>query len=311
MSAFKLLDLSKVPVPDVISSPDFESTYRQLKDILLAFNPKYDEVLALESEPLVKALQVFAYREILLEAKINDATRGNMLASATATDLDAIGARYNLARLVLQSAQTHGLPPVLEILEDDSSYRRRIQMAFDGLNTAGSEDAYVFHALSASGEVLDADAASPSPCFMVVTILGRQGSGVPSNDLLVSVRRYFGLTDDGSAPLEASSKVRPLGDKVSVVAASVIEYQVEAVLTILPGPSGDVIKQAAETAVLAYVSDRHKLGYDVTLSGLYAALHQAGVHSVELISPGADLKMNNVQAAYCSGINVTIGGVDE
>ncbi|WDE04674.1 baseplate J/gp47 family protein [Thalassomonas viridans] len=311
MTAFKLLDLSKVPVPDIIQSPDFETTYRQLKDILVGLEPAYAEVLALESEPLAKALQVFAYREILLEAKINDATRANMLASATGKDLDAIGARYNVERLELQAEDLLASPPVIQVLEEDTGYRRRIQMAFDGLNTAGSEDAYVFHALSASGEVLDADASSPSPCNMVVTILGREGNGIPNENLLSSVRRHFGLSDDGSTVLDKASKVRPLGDKVSVVAAEVHEYEVEAVLTILPGPSGDVITQAAEVAVQAYVADRHKLGYDVTLSGLYAALHQAGVHSVELISPVADLKMNAVQAAYCRGIKISVGGVDE
>ncbi|WDD98377.1 baseplate J/gp47 family protein [Thalassomonas actiniarum] len=310
MTAFKLLDLSKVPVPDVISSPDFETTYQELKDILIGLKEEYRDVLALESDPLAKALQVFAYREILLEAKINDATRANMLATATANDLDAIGARYNVERLVIQEANVIAVPPVAQVLEQDNSYRRRIQMAFDGLNTAGSDDAYVFHALSASGEVLDVDASSPSPCHMVVTVLGRNGNGIPDNNVLVDVRRYFGLSDDGSQVLETASKVRPLGDKVSVVAAQVVEYPVEAVLTILPGPSGEVIQQAAEDAVWAYVRDRHKLGYDVTQSGLYAALHQAGVHSVELITPTADLKMNNVQAAYCSGVQVTIGGVD-
>jgi len=311
MTAFKLLDLSKVPVPDIIQSPDFETTYQQLKDILVGLKPEYAEVLALESEPLSKALQLFAYREILLESKINDATRANMLASATGKDLDAIGARYNVERLELQAENPQAVPPTAQILEEDSSYRRRIQMAFDGLNTAGSEDAYVFHALSASGEVLDADASSPSPCNMVVTILGRQGNGIPGDDVLSGVRRHFGLSDDGSTVLDKASQVRPLGDKVAVVAADVIEYEVEAVLTILPGPSGDVITQAAEAAVQAYAADRHKLGYDVTLSGLYAALHQAGVHSVELISPAGDLKMNPVQAAYCSGIQITVGGVDE
>ncbi|MEI5579524.1 baseplate J/gp47 family protein, partial [Streptomyces brasiliscabiei] len=80
---------------------------------------------------------------------------------------------------------------------------------------------YVFHALSASGKVLDADATSPSPCNMVVTVLSRDGNGTPDNDLLVAVRRYFGLTDDGLAPAKQTSKVRPLGDRVMVVPASV------------------------------------------------------------------------------------------
>ncbi|GHY01005.1 Baseplate J-like protein [Vibrio cholerae] len=311
MTAFKLLDLSKVPVPDIITSPDFETKYEELKAILVGFNPDYAEVLQLESDPLAGALQTFAYRELVLEAKINDATRANMLASSKGNDLDGIGARYNVERLVVQEGDELARPPIPRIMEDDDSYRRRIQMAFDGLNTAGSDDAYVFHALSASGKVLDADATSPSPCNMVVTVLSRDGNGTPDNDLLVAVRRYFGLTDDGLAPAKQTSKVRPLGDRVMVVPANVTEYAVVAELTILPGPAGDVIRQTAEAAVLEYVNDRHKLGYDVTRSGLYAALHRPGVHNVRLISPAADLVMDNTRAAFCTGVTVTVGGVDE
>ncbi|MFM9746082.1 baseplate J/gp47 family protein, partial [Streptomyces brasiliscabiei] len=67
---------------------------------------------------------------------------------------------------------------------------------------------------------------------MVVTVLSRDGNGTPDNDLLVAVRRYFGLTDDGLAPAKQTSKVRPLGDRVMVVPASVTEYAVVAELTI-------------------------------------------------------------------------------
>jgi len=311
MGAFKLLDLSKVPVPDIIAVPDFETKYNELKAILLGLNPNYAEVLALESDPLAMALQTFAYREMVLQAKINDATRANMLASAKGNDLDGYAAGYNVVRLVVQQGDPLARPPVPQIMEDDESLRRRTQMAFDGLNTAGSDDAYVFHALSALGKVLDADATSPSPCNMVVTLLSRDGNGTPDNDLLVTVRRYFGLTDDGTAAAVKSSKVRPLGDRLSVVGADITEYAVNAELTILPGPAGSTIQQTAEAAVQVYALDRHKLGYGVTRSGLYAALHQAGVHNVNLISPAADLIMNNTQAAYCTGVTVTIGGVDE
>lgn len=311
MTAFKLLDLSTVPVPDIITVPDFETKYNELKTVLLELNPDYEEVLALESDPLVMALQTFAYREMVLEAKINDATRANMLASSSGNDLDGLVAGKNIERLVIQAENTSIKPAIPLIMEDDESLRHRAQMAFDGLNTAGSDDSYVFHALSADGNVLDADAASPSPCNMVVTLLSRDGNGEPNNELLVTVRRYFGLTDDGAAAAELSSKVRPLGDRLSVVAAEVHEYAVIAELTILPGPAGSAIQETAEKAVQLFVSDRHKLGYDVTRSGLYAALHQSGVHNVNLISPVADLILDNTQAAYCTGVTVTIGGVDE
>ncbi|SHO57767.1 baseplate J/gp47 family protein [Vibrio quintilis] len=311
MSAFKLLDLSQVPVPDIISSPDFETKYQQLKDILTGLNPDYADVLELESDPLAILLQSFAYREAVLEARINDATRANMLASASGNDLDSIGARYNVGRLVVQQENTQIQPPVPRRMEDDDSYRRRIQMAFDGLNTAGSSDAYVFHALSASGQVKDADATSPAPCDMVVTLLSHEGNGVPDDELLKVVRRYFGLTDDGSAPAKQASKVRPVGDRVKVVPAGVTEYQVDAELTILPGPAGEVIRKAAEAAVWAYVHERCKLGYDVTRSGLFAALHRPGVHNVILKTPEEDLVIDHTHAAYCTGVKVTLGGIDE
>jgi len=311
MTAFKLLDLSKVPVPDIITVPDFETKYNELKAILLGINPDYSEVLTLESEPLALALQTFAYREMVLEAKINDATRANMLASSSGKDLDSIAAGKNIERLVIQAENTSAKPAIPSIMEDDESLRRRVQMAFDGLNTAGSDDSYVFHALSADGNVRDADAESPSPCHMTVTLLSRDGNGEPNNDLLVTVRRYFGLTDDGTAASNFPSKVRPSGDRLSVVAAEVHEYEVIAELTILPGPSGITIQETVEAAVQLYASEHHKLGCDVTRSGLYAALHQSGVHNVNLTSPAEDLILNHTQAAYCTGVTVTVGGVDE
>lgn len=311
MAAYTLLDLSEVPVPDIIQSETFDKKYQQLKAILLDRNPDYREVLDLESEPLAVALQTFAYRELILEARINDATRANMLASAIGQDLDAIAARYNVARLTVQPADEQAQPPVAAIMEDDAALRRRVQMAFDGLNTAGSDDAYVFHALSASGRLRDADAFSPAPCEMVVTLLAEDNDGTPDEALLRAVRQVFGLANDGSESLQMPSAVRPLGDRVTVQAAHIKHYRVEAELTILSGPAADVIKSQAEQAVAKYNDERRRLGYDVTLSGLYAALHQSGVQNVHLIAPTQDLLLAHDEAPYCEDITVRIGGMNE
>ena len=93
---------------------------------------------------------------MLLVGKINDATRANMLAAAQKEDLDAIAARYNIQRLVLSPGDPEAIPPIPMVQEDDEALRRRIQLAFDGLNTAGSLDSYIFHAMSADGRVRDA-----------------------------------------------------------------------------------------------------------------------------------------------------------
>jgi phage-related baseplate assembly protein len=49
----------------------------------------------------------------------------------------------------------------------------------------------------------------------------------------------------------------------------------------------------------------------VTLSGLFAALHQPGVQRVDLTSPAASLTIGSAQASWCTGITLTNGGVDE
>ena len=299
MSAFNLIDMAKVPVPDVIERPDFETKYLELKTLFLKFNPVYQQALDLESDPVNLLLQTFAYRELVLIEKINAATRGNMLATASGHDLDAIAARYNITRLVVQEDPVE--------LEQDEPFKRRIQMSFNGLNTAGSSDSYVYHALSASVDVLDADATSPSACNMVLTILARKNKGVASADLLAKVRKYFGLNADGSQALEAS-KIRPIGDRLSVVAANIVDYVVDAELSILPGPATSVVVNAAQTAVEQYTEAQFRLGYDITRSGLFAALHQAGVHNVNLISPASDLIISHKQAGSCRGINIRAAG---
>ena len=77
------------------------------------------------------------------------------------------------------------------------------------------------------------------------------------------------------------------------------------------GHPQEVIRLAAEAAVTAYVAAHHKLGHDITLSGLYAALHQPGVQKVALAAPVADLVVAANAASYCTGIVVAIGGTDE
>ncbi|MGI2144451.1 baseplate J/gp47 family protein [Shewanella frigidimarina] len=307
----ELIDLSKVPVPDIIQPLNFEQRFAELKQILINIDERYQDVVALESDPITKLLQVFAYREMHLVAQVNDATRGNILASSTGNDLIALGSRYNLTPLVIQVGDNSAVPPIPEILEDEQSFKRRVQMAFDGLNTAGSIDGYVFFALSADGRVADASAVSPDPCEMVLTILSIEGDGIASADLLKKVRAYFGLSADGLSQSPTPSKVRPQGDRVTIQSAEIINYNVEAQLQILPGPDSQVVLAAANQALARYQNEQRRLGADITLSGIYKTLHQNGVNNVSLISPAADVMILDHQAAYCTNVNISIGGVGE
>jgi phage-related baseplate assembly protein len=264
-------------------------------------------VLGLESEPINKILEVCAYRETLLRARVNDAARAVMLAFATGADLDHLGALLNVARLVVQAADPDAAPPIPLILESDADLRARIQLALEGYSTAGSVGAYEFHARSADGRVIDVDVFAPGTPGgytgeVVVTLLSSESdAGTPSGNLLGIV----------AAALNADH-VRPLTDAVSVQGPSAtLPYAVSAALAIYAGPDPALVLAQAQTQVETYVAARRRLGHDVTRSGLFAALHVPGVQNVVLSSPAADVVVAHDAIARCTGISITITGVDE
>lgn len=296
--AFTAVDLSRLPSPDVVEQLDYEAILAAMIADLQARDPQFTALT--ESDPAFKILEVCAYREMLLRQRINDAAHGVMLAYAGGSDLDQIAARYNVERQVIDPGDPDALPPVPPTYEDDESLRRRVQLSFEGFSTAGPEGAYIFHALGADPDVLDASVDSPEPGQVLVTVLSRTGDGTASQGLLDAVDATLAADD-----------VRPLTDHVTVQTAEVLPYAIDATLILYPGPDEAVVVAAAQAAAEAYAERNHRLGRDVTLSGIYAALHQEGVQNVILASPLADIPVNNRQAAYCTGITLVVGGRDE
>lgn len=73
-----IIDLSQLPEPEVIENLDFETIYQQLLgDFREAMAGEW--TAEVESDPVLKLLQLAAYRELLLRARINDAARAVML----------------------------------------------------------------------------------------------------------------------------------------------------------------------------------------------------------------------------------------
>jgi len=281
------IDLTKLPAPAVVESLNFETILATIKADVIANYPDAAATLQLESEPITKLIEVFAYRELILRARINDAARSVMLAYAASTDLDHLAALVGVSRL-------DG--------ETDERLRYRTQLSLEGFSTAGPVLSYVFHALSASNQVKDVHVDSPTPGEVRVVVLATPSesnqNGIPSAELLDAVDSILNAED-----------VRPLCDTVTVVPASVLSYAVSATLTCVPGPDTAVVLSAALSACQTYAAEQFRLGYDVTVSGLHAALHQPGVMRVDLSNPSENIAVANDQAARCTGINVTIAGV--
>lgn len=298
MSAFTQIDLSTLPAPDVIEELNFETIFAAMLADLQARDPVFDALL--ESDPAYKILEVAAYRELLLRQRVNDAARAVMLAYSTGADLDQLGALFGVERFELVAADPEAVPPVAAVMESDTEFRRRIQLSLEGFSVAGPRGAYIFHGLSADADVLDISATSPTPGNVVITVLSRTGSGTAGTPLLNAVAAA--LNDDA---------VRPLTDSVTVQSASIVNFTVAAGLYVYPGPDSSVVLTKALAALNAYIAQVHKIGQDVTLSGIYAALHQPGVQRVNLTQPTANVVISATQASYCTSITVTVAGTDE
>ncbi|CAH0177895.1 hypothetical protein SRABI123_01363 [Pseudomonas sp. Bi123] len=291
-----ILDLSALPAPAVLEPLDYELTY---DDCLSIFRGHMDDnwTADLESDPVVKLLEVGAYIKLGNRARVNDAAKAQLLAYATGSDLDQLGANVNLKRLVIQAEDLTAVPPLPEIKEKDDPFRERIQLAFEGLTTAGPRNSYILHSRNASGLVADATAESPAPCNVTVTVLSTEGKGEAGPELLAIVAAA--LDDEDT---------RPVGDRVKVQSAEILDYRIDAILHMSSaGPEGDASLAEAKRRLAAWINPRKRLGVEVARSAVDAQLHVAGVSRVEL--PGwVDLAPTKSQAAYCTGYDVAMAG---
>lgn len=297
-SLLTAVNLAELPAPVVVETISFETILADMLADLRSRDPEFTALV--ESDPAYKILEVAAYRETLLRQRVNDAAHAVMLPFATGSDLDNIAANYDVERLIIAPANPTTIPPTAAVYESDDDFRTRVLLSLEGYTTAGSRGSYMFHSLSASSDVKDVGVTSLTPGTVNVAILSRTGTGAAPTATLTAV----------TSALNAEV-VRPLCDTVSVVTASIVNYQITASLTVYPGVGQAEVLAASISAANNYAASQHKLGRDITLSGVYAALHQPGVQKVTLTSPSADIVNAWNQAPYCTAVNVTIGGTGE
>ncbi|MBR7777373.1 baseplate J/gp47 family protein [Undibacterium rugosum] len=299
------IDLSNLPVPDVVEPIDFETIYAERKAAFVALYPTEQRAeivatLALESEPISKLLQENAYREMVWRQRVNDAARSVMLTFARGTDLDQLAGNFNVARLIVTPANANTFPPTPAVMETDDALRERALQAFEGLSVAGPRNAYIFHARSADGRVADASAISPAPAEVVVSILAVAGDGSAPDDLVHVVE--LALNDEN---------VRPVGDRLTVQAAKVVRYTIDATLYLDQGPEAEPILLEARRRVDLYRNTLRRLGRHINRSAIIAALHAEGVKKVDLHAPLVDIVIDQTQAAYCFAVTIANGGADD
>ena len=283
MSRFTAIDLSGLAPPGIIETLDYEAIVTAMRDDVVERFPLIAGVIDLESEPARKLIEAFAYRELRLRARINDAARAVLLASSYGTNLDHLGALFATAR---------------QEGESDARFRRRIQLAPEAFSVAGPEGAYQYHALTVAPWARDVSAVSRRPGVVRVTVLKEGSDPTPTLAEREVVRLHL-----------RNEAIRPLTDVVEVMAPAIRRTRILAKLTLYPGPDAQVVRQRALAAVTAWVEKNRMLGMNLRRSALYAALHQEGVHSVDLVSPVEDLVLDVTEVYAVDAIEVGVGSI--
>lgn len=271
------IDLGGLPAPDIIQALDFETIVSELKQLLLEQNADYADMLALESEPLTIAIQAFAYRELLLRQRINEAIRSNLLAFATHSDLEQLGAFYGVSR---------------QIGEADTPLRQRIKDRILGSSTAGGEAHYRYQAFSVSTDIRDIAVDSPEPGRIRVSVLAK--TGIPVEPLIEKVKARVTAPD-----------VKVLTDTLDVVPTDLVE--VDVVADIIPERGGQLVSADIIAAAFADEVERERhLGWDFAPSWIIKQLHGSNVQEVQLHSPASNVVIQPNQCIAVRNLSLNI-----
>jgi phage-related baseplate assembly protein len=262
------VNLNDLQPPQIIEELSFEEILLRMKEDLAARAPEYTAYLA--SDPVMKLMEVATYRELLLRQRINQAAKANLLAFATGSDLDNLAAFYGISR---------------KENETDEELRTKVHAKIVGWSSAGSREAYKFHALNSDARVKEANADSPDPGLVRISILSKENGGVVSQDLLEKVTTYM-LRED----------VRMLTDTVEVVPCGLIEINVKAKIILMSSTPPEILSTIRTSFLLAF-SKIAGLGVSISRAWIISNLFVNGVKDVELQTPTADVLVTEIECA--------------
>jgi phage-related baseplate assembly protein len=183
--------------------------------------------------------------------------------------------------------------------ESDDSYRERIRLSNASYSTAGPEDAYIYWAKTASPAIVDVAAVSPTPTNVTIVPL-LSGGVIPSQSVL-----------DAVAEALNDRTRRPIGDRVTVSAPTVVVYTINMTYYIHPDRATevDIIKAKVAEAVAKYkIWQKSKLGRSINPSELSYLVMQAGAYRVNIVSP-VYADVTKLKVASDTATTVTYGGL--
>ena len=184
-------------------------------------------------------------------------------------------------------------------IEDDEPYRERIQEAPESFSCAGPYGAYRYYAKTASAQITDVQVITPEPGVVSVIPL-LKGGEIPDQAIL-----------DKVASVCNADKIRPLTDKLQVVAPTAIHYDINVKYFVSNSIKDQTVDIQAKVtqAVTDYIEwQKAALGRDIDPSKLYQLIVDAGGSKVSVSLPVLT-EVGNTQVAIANpGYTLTFGG---
>jgi baseplate J-like protein len=174
----------------------------------------------------------------------------------------------------VDAVQNTTLPAGGKDIETDDELRERIYMAPEGYTTAGSLEAYQYHAIQYDSTLEDVAIFSPRANEVAVVAL-QKGGVIPSTEYIENLKNYLSRDD-----------VRMLTDKITVSAPKQATYSIDVAYWINRSDEGraETIQKNVGEAVEAYVNwQKTKIGRDIVPDRLRCLMVQAGAKRVEII----------------------------
>lgn len=319
-----MIDLSQLPAPACVAPLDFAAARDEL---LEDYTTRMQAVLndstfprPLVADPVYQVFSAVAYRLVLKRQEFNEACKATMLAYATGSDLDQRGGNFGVQRLVVTPEDDSTTPVTPAVLESDARFRQRIQQVMEAWTTAGSRGSYDYHCRSASAAVRDVYITSPTflvvpgngVLTLVVNDAARLSNPMPGDvaiTLLLEAGSDTALVHAAVAAALDPDTVIPLTDCPRLLAAEIIDYELEVTLWLYPGISETSLLASASAALNAYTERHFMLGHEIALSALHGEAYRDGVQRVEL-NLTESIAVSPWQAARCTRLQVVIGGHD-
>lgn len=183
--------------------------------------------------------------------------------------------------------------------ETDEQLRDRIRLAPNRFSTAGPYKAYEYWAKTASPLIIDVSVTNPIPGTVEVFPLV-EGLAVTPPEILDAVLAV--LNDD---------RVRPLSDTVLVTSPDAVNTDIEVALTLYEGAVQADIVPRVQANLEAFRDGRRKLlGQNIVINQIISLCLIEGVYDVSVVSPIADLIIDETEFANIATIDVTVTGTN-